>query len=93
MKAKEIAVLETVNVQGLDNSQWGVITNKHGLSLNAIFPVTGEMVDAPEQFLWVWLSEQAQKDFTTQIPIKYFPDSILATEDNQILMVWNIAEF
>ena len=93
MKAKEIAVLKVVNEQGLDNSEWGIETNKSGLPLNAIFPVTGEMVDAPEQFLWVWLSEQAQEDFMAKIPTKYFPDNMLATEGNQVLMVWNITEF
>lgn len=93
MKAKEIVVLKVVNEQGLDNSEWGIETDKSGLPLNAIFPVTGEMVDAPEQFLWVWLPEPEQEDFIANIPTKYFPDNILATEGSQVLMVWNIAEF
>ena len=93
MKAKEIVVLNVVNRQGLDNSQWGIETGRSGVPLNAIFPITGEMVDAPEQFLWVWLPEPEQEDFLANIPARDFPDNKFTTEDNQVLMIWNISEF
>ena len=93
MKAKEIAILKAVNSQGLDNFQWGIETDNSGVPLNVLFPIAGEMVDAPEQFLWVWLPEPEQEDFLGNIPARDFPDNKFTTEDNQVLMIWNIAEF
>lgn len=51
--------LNFINREGLDNSQWGLETGKHEVSLAEMFPINRETwssVSCPQSFLWIWVN-------------------------------------
>jgi len=82
--------LNFINRTGLDNSQWGLETGKHEISLAEMFPVNRETwssVSCPQSFLYIWISTEIAGRL---LRLKLQPNYTMFTNDGEIIFIWEI---
>ena len=93
MKARDIAVLNYINREGLDNSQWGFYNNVDESTVYELFGARSAD-KCPEQFMYVWANPEDVREMLSKL------DKLGVTVDRQYetcegdsaLLIWDISE-
>lgn len=82
--------LNFISREGLDNSQWGLETGKHEVSLAEMFPVNRETwssVSCPQSFLYIWVPIRVA-DELFRLNLK--PNCTMFTNTGEIIFIWEL---
>ena len=91
MTKNVFTALNFINCEGLDNSQWGLETDKHEMSLAEMFPVNKEIwgsVSCPQSFLWVWV--EPEEIAGRLLRLKLQPNYIIFTDTGEMVFIWEL---
>ena len=93
MKARDIAVLNYINREGLDNSQWGFYTNTDESTVYELFGARSAD-KCPEQFMYVWVNPEDAREMLSKLDkLGVTVDRRYETyEGDSTLLIWDLSE-
>lgn len=96
MNAKEIALVNFINREGYDNSEWGVeVLNGATRTLHEMFgsPEPDWNCDriVPDKYIWIWVDSEEAERIVAKLKDQAYPDMTYRPTSDETVLLWSIS--